>query len=478
MTENNLLYNFRISEDAASALERLPHCIDEANPISIQHRAELRYSIQSLWRLLTMEKAQRTSDYLNNPAFFSAYLRYFMPWNLVRLIALLTDLSVELKPDATIIDMGSGPLTLPLSLYCAKPELRKLPLTIICADRAPRIMEAGKLILEILAVEHTGELPPWKIELRHIRFGEPIKEKADFFCAINVFNEFFWKGKGTLFENASDLYRSMIRYCSHDASMLIVEPGEPRCGGFLSALRAAAIQDNCEILAPCPHNSACPMPGIFKSGQEHIIERSPRNLDIKKELGSGSILRSGFIRQSDSLRRSDSIQSKENGFLAPVRMPAPRVKYPWCHFSMPTSYAPKWLYRLSQEAGLAKEKLSFSYLCIKRYSSPISYSDQNKEKKSRSSGKPPILSEANKGRDQIACRIVSEPIALSRSKVGRYACSPLGYTLISTAQSNSLPESGVLLRIQSRGSAASNSTKKIEKETEYDQKTGAILISY
>ena len=72
----------------------------------------------------------------------------------MRLIALLTDLSVELEPDATIIDMGSGPLTLPLSLYCAKPELKSF-LSIICADRAPRIMEAGKLILETLAVEHT-----------------------------------------------------------------------------------------------------------------------------------------------------------------------------------------------------------------------------------------------------------------------------------------------------------------------------------
>jgi len=478
MAEHTLLYNFRISEDAASALERLPRCIEEANPISIQHRAELRYSIQSLWRLLTMERWQRTSDYLNNPAFFSAYLRYFMPWNLVRLVALLTDLPVELEPDATIIDMGSGPLTLPLSLYCAKPELRKLPLTIICADRAPRIMETGKLILEILAVEHTGELPPWKIELKHMRFREPIKEKADLFCAINVFNEFFWKGKGTLFENASDLYRSMIRYCRHDGSMLIVEPGEPRCGGFLSALRAAAIQDNCEILAPCPHNSACPMPGIFKSGQEHLIERSPGNLNKRKELDSDPIRRSGFIRQSDSIRRSDSIQSKENGFLAPVRMPAPRVKYPWCHFSMPTSYAPNWLYKLSQEAGLAKEKLSFSYLYIKRHPSPVSSSNQNKEKKSRSPGKPLMLNETNKRYYQTACRIVSEPIALSRSRVGRYACSPLGYTLISTAQSNSLPESGVLLRMGTKASADSDSAKKLEKETEYDQKTGAILISY
>jgi len=119
-----------------------------------------------------------------------------MPWNLVRLIALLTDLPLELSTNATIIDMGSGPLTMPLALYCAKPVLRQLPLRFVCVDRSPRILEAGKMLLELVAVRTEGSLPPWQLQLLHERFGEPLSEKADLFCAINVFNEFSGTRRG------------------------------------------------------------------------------------------------------------------------------------------------------------------------------------------------------------------------------------------------------------------------------------------
>jgi len=308
-----ILYSFRISEDAAAALQKLSACIDEANPIPERKRAILRYGIRDLWRSLTMDRAQRSVDYLNNPTFFSAYLRYFMPWNLVRLVALSTELPLALKPGATIIDMGSGPLTFLIALYCAKPELRKMPLTFVCVDRAPRIMEAGKLILELLAAKHGGELPPWNIELRHARFGEPLHEKADLFSAVNVFNEFFWRHEGMLSNAAADLYHRIVQYCSFQGTMLIVEPGEPRSGGLMSALRAAAILDGDKILAPCPHHRACPMPGIFKSGQEHITGH------VEGHVG-------GHIGEQD-------------GIIEEVRMPAPRTKYPWCHFRyLPNSH--------------------------------------------------------------------------------------------------------------------------------------------
>jgi len=338
-----ILYSFRISEDAAAALQKLSACIDEANPIPGRKRAILRYSIRDLWRSLTMDRAQRSVDYLNNPTFFSAYLRYFMPWNLVRLVAFLTELPLTLKPGATIIDMGSGPLTFLIALYCAKPELRKMPLTFVCVDRAPRIMEAGKLILELLAAKHGGELPPWNIELRHARFGEPLHEKADLFSAVNVFNEFFWRHEGMLSNAAADLYQRIAQYCSPQGTMLIVEPGEPRSGGLMSALRAAAILNGDKILAPCPHHRACPMPGIFKSGQEHITGH------VKGHVGGhigGQI--GGHV-----------------GIIEEVRMPAPRTKYPWCHFSIPAEFAPRWLRALSEEAGLSKEKLSFSFFFYK-----------------------------------------------------------------------------------------------------------------
>jgi len=435
MSEHSLVYSFRISADAASALEKLPACIDEANPVPERKRASLRYNIRDLWRSLTMERALRNIDYLNNPAFFSAYLRYFLPWNLVRLIALLTELPLELKNGSIIVDMGSGPLTFPLALYCAKPELRKVPLTIIGADRAPRIMEAGKLILELLAAKHGGELPPWNIELRHLRFGEPIREKADLFCAVNVLNEFFWHHEGILADDAAEILSKIEHYCTASGRMLIVEPGEPRSGGLLSAIRASAILSGEEVEAPCPHANACPMPGIFKSGQEYLT-------------GRASPLAHKETKNEEQKKRS----IKDDRMLEPVQMPSPRTKYPWCHFSVPAEFAPRWLRKLSFESGLAKEKLSFSFLYIRKTEGNAS------------------RSRVEKGRESL-CRIVSDPILLPGDRQGKYACSAVGYTLVTAANGMELPASGSLVpihkEIKERGSAPN-----------IDRKSGAIIVSY
>jgi hypothetical protein len=442
--DSTLLYRFHVSEDAASALQKLPACIDEANPMPRRKRATLRYDIRDLWRSLTMERSQRSVDYLNNPAFFSAYLRYFMPWNLVRLVALLTELPLRLNPGATIVDMGSGPLTFPIALYCAKPELRKAPLTFVCTDRAPRIMEAGKLILELLAAKHGSELPAWNIELRHARFGEPLHEKADLFSAVNVFNEFFWRHEGTLSDAAAELYRRITQYCSPQGTMLIVEPGEPRSGGLMSAVRAAAILGGDEVLAPCPHQHACPMPGIFRSGQEHI--------------------------------------SRQAGILSAVRMPAPRTKYPWCHFSISAGFAPRWLSALSEEAGLSKERLSFSFLFLQKQESMQNPGDRRPKPQKHEAPPRQTAVASEKSPDGLDCRIVSESFALPNNRSGKYACSPLGYTLISTDRDNTLPDSGSLLRLiphPPRRSTLRGARPELVQEFDaFDQKTGAILISY
>ncbi len=441
--DSTLLYKFRISEDAASALQKLPACIEEANPMPGRKRALLRYDIRDLWRSLTMERSQRSVDYLNTPAFFAAYLRYFMPWNLVRLVAMLTELPLSLNSGSTIIDVGSGPLTFPIALYCAKPELRKAPLTFVCTDRAPRIMEAGKLILELLAAKHGSELPAWNIELRQARFGEPLHEKADLFSAVNVFNEFFWRHEGTLSDAAAELYRRITQYCSPQGEMLIVEPGEPRSGGLMSAVRAAAILDGDEVLAPCPHHRACPMPGIFKSGQEYI--------------------------------------SGQAGILSAVRMPAPRMKYPWCHFSIPAGFAPPWLSALSKEAGLSKERLSFSFLFLQKQEARQNPGDRKLQSQKHEASPRQTAVASEKSPDGLDCRIVSESFALPDHRSGKYACSPLGYTLISTDRGKTLPDSGSLLRLSPpsfRRSILRGARPEPMEFDAIDQKTGAILISY
>jgi len=433
-----------MSTDALAALEHLQFCIEEANPLPPRKQRELRYEIRDLWRLLTMEKSQRASDYLSNPHYFSAYLRYFLPWNLVRLISMLADLPLELSENSTIIDIGSGPLTCVLALYCAKPELRKVPLTFMCIDHSPRSMEIGKIILESLAVKHMKELPPWNIQLRRASFGDPAPAKANLVLAANVFNEFFWKKKGTLTENVADLYRTTEQYCAPNGSMLIVEPGEPRSGGLLSAMRASALINGDLIRAPCPHSHACPMPGIFRSGQEHLSKtlRSPR-------------FQKPFVQEFQ-------VSSAQNVRLSRVRMPSIRTKYPWCHFSISANFAPQWLVSLSEEAGLAKEKLSFSFLFIKK---------RHEEQRPVAEKGHLVESKEADRKESFTCRIVSDPLLLAGGKSGRYACSSQGYTLLVSLKSQDLPKSGALVEISTAGKTKKNIP-------EFDKKSGAILISY
>jgi len=138
--------------------------------------------------------------------------------------------------------------------------------------------------------------------------------------------------------------------------------------------------------------------------------------------------------------------------LEPVQMPSPRTKYPWCHFSVPAEFAPRWLRKLSFESGLAKEKLSFSFLYIRKTEGNAS------------------RSRVEKGRESL-CRIVSDPILLPGDRQGKYACSAVGYTLVTAANGMELPASGSLVpihkEIKERGSAPN-----------IDRKSGAIIVSY
>lgn len=433
----SVLYQFHIAEDAVHALELLPQCLHEVNPLNQRQFSLLPRSIRDLWKALTMERALRKADYIANPAFFSAYLRYFMPWNLVRLTALLTDLSLDIPVHGTVLDIGSGPLTFPLALYIARPELRTKPLRILCVDRAPRIMETGKLLLETLAARHAGSLPPWNIELHQGRFGEPLKVRADLVSAVNVLNEFVWKhaDHAPLADHADSVLHELVELTSYGGHILVVEPGEPRAGGLISALRANALLADMHIEAPCPHTGACPMPGIFRTGQRIMMESA--GIDAK---------RPSDIEKAGPPATREVPHGSEMKPLAPVRMPTIRPKYPWCHFAVPAELAPSWLRKLSESAGLGKEKLSFSFILM-RMSERTTDSRAHKAQQDRHAEGAREKTVLQHHSSAVPCRMVSDAFPLPGHRLGRYACSPLGYTLISTSQHASLPASGDLVLV-------------------------------
>jgi len=104
----------RASRDFLTQLAGLPKHLDAAMPMRRQHRRELPSEIRHLSHLLTDERSDLKRDYLADPATLSAYLRYFLPWNIYRLGVLFAGLALDPGGDnptgaATIIDLGAGP---------------------------------------------------------------------------------------------------------------------------------------------------------------------------------------------------------------------------------------------------------------------------------------------------------------------------------------------------------------------------------
>ncbi|MDR2027908.1 MAG: rRNA methyltransferase, partial [Treponema sp.] len=290
-----------LGAETGAVLEGFSALVDTVFPLPQRFRRGLPRDVAELSRLLTAGRGDRPDAYLGRPAMLSAYLRYFLPWNLYRLSRLLPALALPLSAGAALIDLGSGPLTLPLALWISRPDLRELPLDFRCLDRTGAVLDAGKELFYALA----GRDSPWTIRTIRASLGTPLKGPgANLVTALNVFNEIFWPDHRMLSTLAEKNARLLSALSSEGGSILVVEPGIPRSGEFIGALRASLADRGRMPATPCPHAGVCPFPG----------------------------------------RRPGKSSAK------------------WCHFSFETEDAPQVLHRLSAAAGLPKERATLSFL--------------------------------------------------------------------------------------------------------------------
>ena len=273
-----------------------------ATPLSAPHTKELPFAVRDLSRLLTRDRSQISSSYWVNKRLLTAYCRYFLPWNLLRLSWLLPSLNLPIPKDGVILDLGSGPLTVPLALWLAKPALRSLPLTIICADVSPAPMNLGREIFQRLAPDS-----PWTIELVRGPMDKILRELSrpvNLVTAANVFNEIKPSREVPLQQRVASLLRRIATRLAPQGALLAIEPGT-RLGGKLTAtIRQAGFGVHLVPEVPCPHWGPCPM----------LAERATG----------------------------------------------------WCHFSHIVGSAPLELMELTRKAGLEKDTLSLSCMLLRR----------------------------------------------------------------------------------------------------------------
>ncbi len=261
----------------AKALDCLPELLDQLLPLKSAHRADLPDAVRELSAILTTERYALARPYWSTPRFLSAYLRYFLPWNLLRISRLLQDLPLP-PPDENkprLMDLGSGPLSVPLALWLSRPEWRATPVQLLCTDISPRPMALGAAIMTRLA-KKLGEPFIWHIRTERMPLAQALNSQwrpLQMIIGGNVLNE--WHGQDReqpLRDRLDELASAVAHALSPSGAALFIEPGT-RLGGTLTAsLRAAAMDNGLFPAAPCTHAQVCPLLGRKERGWCHIHE--------------------------------------------------------------------------------------------------------------------------------------------------------------------------------------------------------------
>ncbi len=368
------------------ALGNYDRLLDTVAPPKPSHRRALPHAIRDLSRLLTSERTDMHKGYWTTPARHSAYIRYFLPWNLYRLAWLLPGLELGFTAaEPLILDVGSGPLTMVQALWLTRPELRTMPLTIVCADMSIKPMETGLALLKSMA-SATGQKMPWRISLLRTPLESALRTYAgrvDLLLSANVLNELRPGKYRNQEERMESIAQSMAGTLRPHGRMLLLEPGTRHGGQTLVQARDALMRYGCAPLAPCPHYALCPMPGKHNT--------------------------------------------------------------PWCHFTMSANQAPHWLRVLSTHARLEKRSASLGYLVSQKAHFAKTQPDPNTTDTSLMEGHrvshpptrvwgeldPAVVKTLFPKRDERLARVISEMFSLpDQGQQGQYACSGRGLLLL------------------------------------------------
>lgn len=388
-----------LSKGQIEILNLLPAALKEVRPMNPQKLRQLPDHIAELSTILTRERAALRVPYWSRPAFLSAYLHYFLPWNIIRLARLFSGLELplpEMRDDRTplLLDAGSGPLALPLALWIAKPQWRALHLRVLALDISPQPVEVGRKLFSALASLCGSR--PWQVSIasgpvehlaRHYAAYEAKNSSdhgnygndasAGFYpwlvTAANVLNEILCKNPDRAKKNEVEKQPSILArlleswqplwHGGTQPLALFVEPGTRYGGTTIMRLRKAALELGFSALAPCVADEPCPL-----------------------------------------------LLPPKRGFSQPGS---------WCHFTFSSKGAPEWLIKISAQAGLGKTALSMS----------------------------PLLLGDQRARQAGNARVLSQPFKAG-SVMARYACSTSGLALLEDA--GSLP-SGTLAAAKKTG---------------------------
>ncbi|MBO4546330.1 MAG: hypothetical protein J5700_02015, partial [Treponema sp.] len=224
-----------LTKDAQKILQDFDQIAQAAMPANSKQLVALPKIIRELSHQMTDDRGSRRLGYMNEKTFLSAYVRYFMWWNLVRLTRLFANLDFSFLRDGDVcLDIGSGPLTLVCALWLSRPDLRDKKLVWYAMDISQLALSAGEEIFLSVAAATGGE--PWKIIRVKGELGTAVKQKAAFVTCANMFNEILQKQSEPPDYLAKKYSQALFKYLDFGEqarpSIFLAEPGTPGSGRF------------------------------------------------------------------------------------------------------------------------------------------------------------------------------------------------------------------------------------------------------
>ena len=223
-------------------------------------------SVRQLSELFTVARAGLGFDYLAVAALRRAYLLYFAPVNIAKVLSVLDEIPPFPARPLQILDLGSGPGVGALGLfqYFSSQEATGRDGTeVVVVDRSRSAIEAAhsiwtrlaatvpsleapRLRAAVLDLERPGSHAPWK------------RGAFDLVLLVNSLNELFRSARDPI-ARRTKLMEQLVQSLAPDGTLVVIEPALRETTRGLHEVRDRIVsQGKATVYSPCLHDRPCP----------------------------------------------------------------------------------------------------------------------------------------------------------------------------------------------------------------------------
>jgi ribosomal protein RSM22 (predicted rRNA methylase) len=242
-----------------AVLQALLACAGKADPAVMD-------GVRQLSELFTVARERLGFDYLAVAALRRAYLLYFAPMNIAKVLSVLAEVPPFPARPLQILDLGSGPGIGALALLqylssqgtidragsevfmvdrsgAALEDARSLWTGLASTARSP---EAPGLRTVLLDLERPGSRAPWK------------RGTFDLVLMVNSLNELFRSAREPI-ARRTKLLEQLLESLAPDGMLVVIEPALRETTRGLHEVRDRLVsQGKANVYSPCLHDQPCP----------------------------------------------------------------------------------------------------------------------------------------------------------------------------------------------------------------------------